>query len=823
MPEQSHYLLAKARSGILLSADEIHLLAAEAEPGELMACAEALTLEGHGRLVGYSRKVFIPLTRLCRNHCGYCTFATSPKKLPSPYLSPQEVLEIAHAGAQSGCREALLTLGERPELRYPQAQAALDELGYSDTLAYVAAMAQLIFEETGLLPHINPGTMTREEMMPLRKVSASLGIMLESTAERLHERGGPHWRCPDKLPQARLDTLRHAGELSVAVTSGILIGIGETRAERIDALLTLRDLHQEHGHLQELIIQNFRAKPDTRMANAPEPDIADQAWTIAMTRLIFGAEMSIQAPPNLRPGELGQLIAAGINDWGGISPVTQDHINPEAAWPQIDALAADTARLGRHLVQRLPLIPSYVRELDNWVDPVMARALRHAADARGFARTDNWYAGRGDIPEASALQYLGGASDSANVSPEIASILQRARAGEALDESEITQLFQVEGNDLRAVIRAADDLRRAVVGESVSYIRNCNINYTNICQYRCGFCAFAKGSSAAHLRGPAYRLDADAVAERAREAWSRGATEVCMQGGIHPHYDGNTYLQLVASVKQAVPDMHVHAFSPLEVLHGAETLGLSLTQYLTKLHQAGLRSLPGTAAEILDDEVRAILCPDKLDTDQWIEVMRAAHHVGIRSTATIMFGHVERPEHWARHLLRIRELQAQTGGFTELVPLPYVHMESPIWLKGRARSGPTLREAVLMHAVSRLALHPLIPNIQTSWVKMGREGAALCLRAGANDLGGTLMYESITRAAGGSNGQLLADPELLAIAAKVERPLQQRNTLYRMPPEPGFGPSTGTRLIPLYEPSAIDQFRTIESGSDSSLLKTSMR
>lgn len=781
--EQSHYLLAKARSGMPLSADEIHLLAATAEHGELMACAEALTLEGHGRLVGYSRKVFIPLTRLCRNHCGYCTFATSPKKLPSPYLSPEEVLEIARAGAQTGCHEALLTLGERPELRYPQAQAALDAMGYSDTLAYVAAMAQLIFDETGLLPHINPGTMTRAEMVPLRKVSASLGIMLESTAARLHERGGPHWRCPDKLPQVRLDTLRHAGELSVAVTSGILIGIGETRTERIDALLALRDLHQDHGHLQELIIQNFRAKPGTRMANAPEPDITDQAWTIAMTRLIFGAEMSIQAPPNLRPDELGQLIAAGINDWGGISPVTQDHINPEAAWPQIDALAADTARLGRQLVQRLPLIPAYVRQLEKWVDPTMATALRHAADARGFARSDNWFAGRGDAPDSAFAAQMGD-STIAFPSAEIALIIKRAKAGDALTEAEITRLFYADGNDLSAVIQAANTLRRSVVGEPVTYARNCNINYTNICQYRCGFCAFAKGSTAVNLRGPAYVLSATQVAERAQEAWDRGATEVCMQGGIHPHYDGNTYLQLVAAVKQAVPEMHVHAFSPLEVLHGAETLGLSLTEYLQKLYQAGLRSLPGTAAEILDDEVRDIICPDKLNTAQWLEVMEAAHQVGIRSTATLMFGHVERPEHWARHLLRIRTLQAKTGGFTEFVPLPFVHMESPIWHKGRARSGPTLREAVLMHAVSRLVLHTLIPNIQTSWVKMGREGATLCLQAGANDLGGTLMYESITRAAGGSNGQLLNDPELQAITASIERPLHQRTTLYQPVSQP---------------------------------------
>lgn len=803
MPDSIQQLLKNARSGTVLGAQEIERVASEAPLSDLMSCAESLTLQGHGRRIGYSRKVFIPLTRLCRNQCGYCTFATSPKKVPSAYLSADEVLDIARAGAKAGCREALFTLGERPELRYPQARKALDGMGYRDTFEYVAAMAQLVFDETGLLPHINPGTMTREEMAPLRKVSASLGIMLESTADRLHERGGPHWRCPDKLPQARLDTLRHAGELSIAITTGILIGIGETRSERISALLALRDLHQQYGHLQELIIQNFRAKPGTPMADAPEPDIADQAWTIAITRLIFGAGMSIQAPPNLRPDELSQLVRAGINDWGGISPVTQDHVNPEAAWPQIDHLASETDRLGRHLLQRLPLIPSFVRHVDRWTDPTMARALRHVADSHGFARSEDWFAGRGDEPDARTSFDLRCATQAPQASPEIASLLARASDGNALSEAEIVQLFEAEGDDLSAVIHAANSLRQATNGEPVTYVRNCNINYTNICQYRCGFCAFAKGKTAANLRGPAYRLDEDSVADRAREAWARGATEVCMQGGIHPHYDGNTYLGLVSAVKSAVPDMHVHAFSPLEVLHGAQTLGLSLKAYLEKLHHVGLRSLPGTAAEILDEEVRAIICPDKITTPQWLEVMETAHQVGIRTTATLMFGHVERPEHWARHLLHIRTLQEKTGGFTEFVPLAYVHMESPIWHKGRARSGPTLREAVLMHAVSRLVLHTLIPNIQTSWVKMGREAAALCLQAGANDLGGTLMYESITRAAGGSNGQLLDDPDLKAITATVRRPLQQRTTLYQPLTEPvQFTGKAEENLIPFVEVTA---------------------
>ncbi len=777
MHERILSLLADAQAGTALAAADIHQLAEHAPLAALLDTAEAITLAGHGRNVGYSRKVFIPLTRLCRNTCGYCTFATTPKSVPSAYLSAEEILAIARAGVQAGCHEALFTLGERPESRYKAARDALAALGHSSTIEYLAEMAALVQRETGLLPHVNPGTMSSAEIALLRPLSASMGIMLESSSARLCERGGAHWKCPDKHPDVRLDTLRRAGELAVPMTTGILIGIGETRRERVDSLLALRELHAEHGHLQEIIVQNFRAKPGTVMAQADEPDLDEHTRTIAIARLVFGAAMSIQAPPNLRPGELEPLLRAGINDWGGISPVTLDHVNPEAAWPQVDALAADTARFGRHLRLRLPLIPSYVRELARWTTPTMASALLHRADAAGFARPDDWLAGSGEALSATALRPF--VTDSgAAPRPELRAVLDKACAGEALSEDEIVRLFDANGADLHAVMQAADKLRRQTVGDTVTYVRNCNINYTNICLHRCGFCAFAKSHAASTLRGPAYRLDAAQVAERAEEAWARGATEVCMQGGIHPHYTGDTYLELLAAVRQTTPDMHIHAFSPLEIRHGAHTLGLSLHDYLSRLQVAGLRTLPGTAAEILDDEVRAIICADKLNTAQWLEVMEAAHAIGMRSTATIMFGHVETPRHWARHLLAVRGLQAKTGGFTEFVPLPFVHREAPLWHKGRARCGPTLREAVLMHAVARLALHPLIPNIQTSWVKMGAEGAALCLQAGANDLGGTLMYESITRAAGGANGQLMETEELRAIADRCGRKLQQRSTLY---------------------------------------------
>ena len=787
MGTQFESLLEQARSGARLSAGQLLALGADAPPAALLASAEALALQGHGTRIGYSRKVFIPLTRLCRNACGYCTFATSPRKLPAAYLQPDEVLEIARRGAAAGCHEALFTLGEKPELRYRAAREQLARLGVRTTVEYVAAMAERVHRETGLLPHINPGNLSAPELALLRPHAASMGIMLESSSERLCERGGPHWKCPDKKPAVRLATLEAAGAAAVAMTSGILIGIGETRAERVHSLLALRELHERHGHLQEVIVQNFRAKPGTAMAQAPEPPLDDHAWTIAMARLVFGAAMSIQAPPNLRAGELRALVRAGVNDWGGISPVTIDHVNPEAPWPHLERLAAETRACGRDLVERLALVPSFARECARWTeggpDGGMRTAVIRASDAEGYARDEPWHAGTGMAPSAPTARLVAGAAGlGANgiqgARGGIVELLARASAGEELDEGQIVTLFAARDADFAAVVRAADQLRAEVVGDGVTFVRNCNINYTNICKYRCGFCAFAKGRHANDLRGPAYRLDAQAVAARAEEAWSRGAREVCMQGGIHPHYSGQTYLELVHAVKAAVPGMHIHAFSPLEIRHGAGTLGLPIADYLSRLRDAGLATLPGTAAEILDDEVRAVICPDKLNTEQWFDVMRTAHRLGIRSTATIMFGHVERPQHWARHLLRLRRLQAETGGFTELVPLPFVHMESPLWHKGLARSGATLREAVAMHAVARLVLHPLIPNVQTSWVKMGREGAALCLRAGANDLGGTLMYESITRAAGGTNGQLADEDDMRAIAAGAARPLRERTTLY---------------------------------------------
>jgi FO synthase len=772
-----------------VSADLLSALNLTAPLDQLMARAAALRDAGHGDLISYSRKVFIPLTTLCRDVCHYCTFATSPKAGARAYLSGDEVLAIARAGSAAGCQEALFTLGDKPELRYRQAREELAALGFASTIEYLAAMCELVRKETGLLPHANPGVMSAEEIALVRRSCDSQGIMLESSSERLCERGGAHFGSPDKHPAVRLETIRLAGELAVPFTTGILIGIGETREERLQSLIAIRDLHERYGHIQEVIIQNFRAKSDTKMALAIEPSDDELKWTIAVARIIFGADMNIQAPPNLT-SRYGDLVAAGINDWGGVSPVTPDHVNPEAPWPQLDALRRRTAAAGKTLVERLTIYPAYALAPKKWLDAALAPAVLAAGDATGFARADAWSPGVAGVRIATEPTV-------GTVSGRIAAVLEDVQAGKLLTESQIVALFESRGADFHAVCRAADDLRARTSGDVVRYVVTRNINYTNICSYRCTFCAFSKGKTHEALRGTPYDLPMEEIARRVTEAWDRGATEVCMQGGIHPDYTGETYLEICRAVKRASPRMHVHAFSPLEVTHGANTLGLSLREFLLELKAAGLGSLPGTAAEILDDEVRAVICPDKLKTDEWLQVMREAHAVGLRSTSTIMYGHMESPLHWARHLIRLRDLQRETQGFTEFVPLPFVHMEAPMYLKGRARRGPTSREAILMHAVARLALHPHITNIQTSWVKMGADGAKACLNAGVNDMGGTLMNESISRAAGTEHGQEFPPAAMEELILGMGRVPMQRNTLYG--PAGEEREATSRRAAPLTE------------------------
>ena len=767
-------LLDAAREGRRPSGDDALALADANDTGALMDVAGELRDRGHGEVISYSRKVFIPLTLLCRDVCHYCTFAKPPRRGEPAYMNLDDVLAVARAGAEAGCKEALFTLGDKPERRYRAARDELAGLGHETTTSYLAEAARVVLDETGLMPHVNPGVMDAAEIAALRRVSVSQGLMLENVSERLCAKGGPHHGSPDKVPTRRLETLRLAGELKVPFTSGVLIGIGETRRERVESLLALRDLHDRYGHIQEIIVQNFRAKPDTRMAAEPEPSLDELLWTVAVARILFGPEMNIQAPPNLSPGPLSQLIAAGLNDWGGVSPVTPDHVNPEAPWPHLADLACETAAAGKVLAERLAIYPDYVRHDGDWLDDGLHASVLAAVDSDGLARTDGWSAGaRVPLPPPEAS-----IPTSARRRGGLDRVLDKAAVGEELDEAEIINLFRARGDDYRAVTAAADELRRQVNGDAITYVVNRNINYTNVCYFQCRFCAFSKGKLSADLRGPAYVLHLDEIGRRVEEAWKRGATEVCMQGGIHPDYTGQTYIDICRRVKEAAPDMHVHAFSPLEVWQGAETLGLSVTAFLERLREAGLGTLPGTAAEVLDDEVRAVICPDKVTTAQWLDVMSAAHVAGFRTTATIMFGHVDGPENWARHLVRVRRLQARTGGFTEFVPLPFVAMEAPIFLKGRARPGPTFREAVLMHAVARLALHPLVPNIQASWVKMGPDGAAACLAAGANDLGGTLMNETITRSAGAEHGQELAPEAMEDLVRGAGREPRQRTTTY---------------------------------------------
>ena len=736
----------------------------------------------HRNIITFSKKVFVPLTHLCRDVCHYCTFAKTPRRIASPYLAAEDVLRLCHEGAARGCQEALFTLGEKPELRYKAARVALTEMGYNSTLDYVAHIAERVLKETGMLPHINAGNMSAEEIQDLRKVSASMGIMLESASSRLCEKGMPHYGSPDKIPEVRLKTIDIAGQHAVPFTTGILIGIGETRLERIESLLAIKEIHNRHGHIQEIIVQNFRAKPDTKMSLAPEPDLNELLWTIAVARLIFGPEMNIQAPPNLSPGVLPQLVNAGINDWGGVSPLTPDHVNPEAPWPHLDNLARETEAAGKSLEQRLTIYPTYAMNYQQWLAAETVAPVLRLADASGFAKRDAWTPGeRADIPQLERDLILH-TRNHKNISSMIKSLVTKNAQGTPLSKEEIAFLFESRGVDFSYLTQAANELRQERNGDTVSYVVNRNINYTNVCYFKCQFCAFSKGKLSENLRGRPYDISAEEIARRCQEAWGRGATEVCMQGGIHPDYTGQTYLDIVATVKTAVPEMHIHAFSPLEVWQGAATLGISLEEFLTQLKTAGLSTLPGTAAEILHDDIRKLICPDKLNTAQWLEVMTTAHKVGFNTTATVMYGHVESPVHWASHLVAIRDLQTQTRGFTEFVPLPYVHMEAPMYLKGKSRAGPSFRESILMHTIARIVFNGLIDNIQTSWVKMGQQGVLACLNAGANDIGGTLMNESITRAAGADHGQEWSPEGMESALIQMDRNPRMRTTAYEDAP-----------------------------------------
>ncbi|MGI5164998.1 bifunctional FO biosynthesis protein CofGH [Spirillospora sp. CA-253888] len=809
--------LARARDGKTLDPSEATTLlhARGARLDDLLSYAARTRdagLEAAGRpgIITYSRKVFIPLTRLCRDRCGYCTFATVPHKLESPYLSPDEVLEIARQGAAMGCKEALFTLGDRPEDRWGAAREWLDAHGYDDTLSYVRAMAIRVLEETGLLPHLNPGVMSWRDFQRLKPVAPSMGMMLETTATRLFsERGGPHFGSPDKDPAVRLRVLEDAGRVNVPFTTGILIGIGETVAERADAIFAIRRTMREYGAIQEVIVQNFRAKPDTKMMATPDADLEELAATIAVARLVLGPKARIQAPPNLVGDEHALMLRAGIDDWGGVSPLTPDHVNPERPWPHIDELAATTAASGFTLRERLTIYPEYVTRGEPWLDPRLAGHVAALADPRtGLAREDAVLEGRpwqepdggfaafGRTDLHVEIDTTGRTGDRRDDFDEVygdwdalkdrmnaplrfdadikAALASAEKDPAGLSDDEALALLHADGPELDALTRLADDLRREAVGDEVTYVVTRNINFTNVCYTGCRFCAFAQRRTDAD----AYTLSLEQVGDRVDEAWAAGATEICMQGGIHPDLPGTAYFDLAREVKKRAPGIHLHSYSPMEVVNGVARTDLSVREWLIAAKEAGVDSLPGTAAEILDDEVRWVLTKGKLPTDQWVEVVTTAHEIGIPTTSTMMYGHVDTPAHWVGHIRLLRSIQERTGGFSEFVLLPFVHHNSPIYLAGLARPGPTVRENLAVHALARILLHGAIHNIQTSWVKLGEELCTRVLQGGVNDLGGTLMEETISRMAGSENGSFKAISELEEIAARAGRPARQRDTLY---------------------------------------------
>jgi FO synthase len=774
---------------------------------ELMSLAREVRDATTGTRVTYSPKVFIPLTMLCQDRCGYCTFAQPPARLDAPYLTPDEVLAIARDGARAGCHEALFTLGERPEARYPVAAEWLERHGYASTVEYLAAMCALVRDETGLLPHANAGALAADELALLRTVSPSQGMMLESTNPDLE----CHRGSPDKTPERRLATLEAAGRLGVPFTTGILVGIGESRQDRIDSLVAIADAHARHGHVQEVIVQNFLPKAGTTMHRSRPCPTDDYLDAIALARLVLPPEVHLQAPPNLSD-DFGVLLDAGIDDWGGVSPVTSDHVNPERPWPALDRLREVTEDRGFVLAPRLTIYPEWAQAAERWLDESMRFAVMDRSDAEGLGRDDpgavfpermtaNEQAGTG--AEVVQISRRGTTSTAwysgAPVAPPVLipaagsrrptrgavhEVLTGVLAGQEVGHDEIVTLFSARGPEVAAVAEVADELRRRAVGDTVTFVRNRNINYTNVCTFKCRFCGFSKGPLSLNLRGTPYLLTLEDMQQRTREAWDVGATEVCLVGGIHPSFDGDYYVDVCRAVKHAVPEMHLHAFTALEVTEGAKRLDEPLDAYLRRLMDAGLRSLPGTAAEILDDEVRAELCPDKIDTQEWLDAHRIAHSVGLRSNVTIMFGSIEHPASWARHLVATRELQKETGGFTEFVGLPFVHMATPMYLQRRARRGPTFREVLLMHAVARITYDGWIDSIQGSWVKLGLDGIRQLLQAGVNDLGGTLMDENISRAAGAEHGTDVGVEDFRALVEPLGRTLVQRSTLYQHLAEP---------------------------------------
>ena len=848
-------VLARASSGKSLDVSEVATLLGARGEDLVHLCESAARVRtaglddaGRSGMITYSKKVFVPLTRLCRDRCHYCTFATTPGRIESPFLSPDEVLVIASQGAALGCKEALFTLGDRPEERWGAAREWLDSRGYPDTLSYVRAMAVLVLEETGLLPHLNPGVMSWEEMQRLKPVAPSMGMMLETTATELwSEPGGCHYGSPDKEPAVRVRVLEDASRCAVPFTTGILVGIGERVEDRAHSLFEMRRIARQFGAIQEVIVQNFRAKPDTAMRDTSDVGFEEYLATIAAARLVLGPRMRIQVPPNLsQPDEFARLLSAGVDDWGGVSPLTPDHVNPERPWPQIEELIRLTAAAGFTLRERLTVHPEYLLAGEPWIDPRLTPHIAALADpVTGLAREDvtptglpwqepdaEWGSSgrtdlhtaideegrrserRGDFDEAYGdwevlREQVAARRDevASRPAPMDRDVLGALRAAErdpaGVSDAQALALINADGAELEAVCALADAVRRDVVGDTVTYVVNRNINFTNVCYTGCRFCAFAQRPTDAD----AYTLSLDEVGHRAGEAWEVGATEVCMQGGIDPRLPGSAYFDLAAEVKRRVPDMHVHAFSPMEIVNGASRMAISVHDWLVQAKEAGLGTIPGTAAEILDDEIRWILTKGKLPAESWVNVVSTAHRLGIRSSATMMYGHVDEPRHWVAHLRLLARIQSETGGFTEFVPLPFIHQNAPVYLAGVARPGPTMRDNRAVHALARLLLHGRIDNIQCSWVKLGDDGCATVLAGGVNDLGGTLIEETISRMAGSQFGSMKSVAEMEGIARLTGRPARQRTTTYGRVTEERLAAAANfdqvaRRLLPLAASSA---------------------
>lgn len=781
--------LDRAGAGAQLDVDDAEALLAVTgtDLDRLLALAGAVRdaggeASGRPGVITYSRKVFVPLTTLCRDRCHYCVFVDTPsqllKKHKPAYMSAEQVLAVARQGAALGCKEALLTLGDRPEDRWPEARAWLDAHGYSSTLDYVGAMARLITAETGLLAHLNPGVMSHAELLALRPTAPSMGMMLETTSRRLFEVAGQvHFGSPDKDPALRLRVVDDAGRARVPFTTGILVGIGETLRDRAESLVALRDAHERHGHVQEVIVQNFRAKPRTAMRGAPDAALLEYVAAVAVARLVLGPRMRVQVPPNLSdPDEFALLVRAGADDWGGVSPLTADHVNPERPWPHLADLAARTAELGFDLRERLTAHPEYIREPEVWLDPALHAPVAALAEpVSGLAAvTDSGKAPVSAAPASSpAARHLnlsqppataGATTGATTAGADVRRLAETAASDPlALDDAEWETLLRATGADLDALAATADDVRRYTVGEAVTLVVNRNLTST-------GFRAAG--------RAAADEFDLDDVAAIAADAQDLEATEICVQGRLPDAEDPHTYLEIARTVKAAAPGIHLHAYRPQDVRDLADRGGLGLAGALAALRDAGVDTVPGTGVKVLSERVRALIAPGDLDIDAWIETITAAHGAGLRSSSVLFYGHVETATERIAHLRRLRALQTDTAGFTEFVPIP---LPAPLGglplVPGRA----PLDEHRAMVAVSRLLLSGSIPHIQIPWTRVGRDAAAALLQSGGDDLGGTLLDGRVRPEAGVEVGLELPVADAAALAARLFRPFRLRTTDYRTP------------------------------------------